>query len=181
MDMCREVTQANCAAVLNEHYVPVPYNITAHPDKDKIGISWSGRMNGTMAGFNIYRSNSLDTGFVIINPSVFSDTVFQDLTASPGVNYFYRITSVNKDNFESTGSNSVSCFRMSLDRELLVIKDAKGNTDDPADSLVIDYYKRIFRDFTYDFIDASTISNAMVNAYPVAFWRLIYNQNKFNK
>ncbi len=159
MDMCREVTQANCAAVLNEHYVPVPYNVATHPDKDKIGISWSGRMNGTMAGFNIYRRNNVDSGFVMINPSVISDTVFQDLTASPGVNYFYRITSVNKDNFESTGSNPVLSFRMILDRELLVIKDAKGNTDDPADSIVIDYYKRIFRDFTYDFIDASSDTN----------------------
>jgi hypothetical protein len=184
MDMCREVTRAYCAAVLNEHYVPVPYNLTTHSDKDRIKVLWSGRKNATMAGFNIYRSIYDDSTFIKINPSIVSDTVFEDLTASLGTNYFYKITSVNKDNFESTTSNSVSGYRMSLDRELLVIKDAKGNTGDPADSLVIDYYKRIFRDFTYDFIDASTDTNfnpGILGHYKRVAW-LSSNlyQNKLN-
>ena len=155
LDMCRDVTVAFCAALLNENYVPVPYNVTAQADKERIGIFWQGRKNATIQGYNIYRSNSGDSGFMRINTSIFTDTMFYDYAASPGINYYYRISSVNTDNFESTLSNPVNSFRMTLDKELLVIKDAKGTIYDPADSLVIGYYKNVFQGMTYDFTDAS--------------------------
>lgn len=173
MDMCREVTRAYCAAVLNENYVPVPYNLTIHSDKDRITVLWSGRKNATMTGFNIYRSIYEDSTFIKINPSIVSDTIFEDLTAALGINYFYKITSVNKDNFESTTSNSVSGYRIDFNRELLVIKDAKGNTNDPPDSLVVDFYNRIFRNMSYDFIDASAgnkFNPGMLGLYKRVVW-----------
>jgi hypothetical protein len=173
MEMCRESAQAYCAAVLSEHYVPVPSHVTARATNEKIGISWTGRQNSTLRGYNVYRGERYDSGLVKLNAEAIQDTAFFDLTATPGTRYYYRISSLNEDGFESTLSNPASSYLMTFDRDLLVIKDAPGGAYDPPDSLVTAFYREVFGDFEYDYLDPSMTGDfnpAVLGRYRRVAW-----------
>lgn len=171
MQMCRETTMAYCAALLNENFVPVPLNVSFEPGNDFIRILWQGRNDTSMAGYNVYRSIYFDSGFVKINSSIVTDTAYTDTTTVSGNGYYYRITSVNNDGIESTMSNQVRAYTVTFDRELLVIKDAAGTDFDPADTLVVNFYKGIFQGTGFDFIDASSnFDPGILGRYKMVFW-----------
>jgi hypothetical protein len=58
-----------------------------------------------MAGYNVYRSASVDGTFARINNSIITDTTYEDFTVSPGIVYYYKFTIVQTDFSESDFSN----------------------------------------------------------------------------
>jgi alpha-tubulin suppressor-like RCC1 family protein len=58
-----------------------------------------------MAGYNVYRADSVDGSYTRINNSVISDTTYEDFTAAPGIVYYYKFTVVQTDFSESDFSN----------------------------------------------------------------------------
>jgi uncharacterized protein YjdB len=58
-----------------------------------------------MAGYNVYRSASVDGTFARVNTSIITDTTYEDFSVSPGIVYYYKFTVVQTDFSESDFSN----------------------------------------------------------------------------
>jgi uncharacterized protein YjdB len=58
-----------------------------------------------MAGYNVYRSASVDGTFARVNTSIITDTTYEDFSVSPGIVYYYKFTVVQTDFSETDFSN----------------------------------------------------------------------------
>jgi uncharacterized protein YjdB/subtilisin family serine protease len=85
-------------------------NLQASGAEGKVVLSWSQDDFETLAGYNIYRSESRDGGFERINSSIIpsDQKVFEDTKVVPGKMYFYRFTVVKTNLTESEFSNIAS-------------------------------------------------------------------------
>jgi alpha-tubulin suppressor-like RCC1 family protein/subtilisin family serine protease len=85
-------------------------NLQASGAEGKVVLSWSQDDFETLAGYNIYRSESRDGGFEKINSSVIpsDQKIFEDTEVVPGKMYFYKFTVVKTNLTESEFSNIAS-------------------------------------------------------------------------
>lgn len=117
-------TKGGCAAddkwlVCGEDILRFSFNIStngvlamllnAEGGANKVDLSWAQNDYETLAGYNIYRSTSENSGFKKINLSILTDTEYTDTDVLPGVTYYYYFKVVNTDgNEETTVSNTAS-------------------------------------------------------------------------
>ncbi|MBP7651936.1 hypothetical protein KA977_00845 [Candidatus Dependentiae bacterium] len=92
-----------------------PKNIRAQGNGlGKVLLSWDYNSEGDFAGYNVYRdtvpnfilSQNKKINSVLITPSFFP--VYEDVTAVPGIRYYYRITALDDVLNESEGSDSIT-------------------------------------------------------------------------
>ena len=67
----------------------------------KIQLSWGASKTKDVVSYNIYRASSVDGGFSKISYALAEHNAFDDLINEDGKIYFYKITTVDKDNLES--------------------------------------------------------------------------------
>lgn len=84
-------------------------NVTYGTLTDKIKITWQGIRNAK--NYLVYRSQSDDCGYCLIGSTV--DTLYEDNTATPGVEYFYKIKA-RYDQIYSDFSNIEKGLRVKL-------------------------------------------------------------------
>ncbi len=84
---------------------PLPKNINQLVvTKDlprKIQLSWTKSITPDIVSYNIYRSESVDGSFKMVAKALESHDRFDDVIAEDEKIYFYKITTVDKDNLES--------------------------------------------------------------------------------
>lgn len=85
-------------------------NLQATGDSGYVGLSWMQDDFELLAGYNLYRSTSATGTFTRVNSTIIpgEQKSFQDVTAAPGVTYFYKFTVVKTDFTESGYSNTAS-------------------------------------------------------------------------
>lgn len=94
---------------------PQPNNLTATPDNQKVILNWDA-VAENIAGYNIYRCINHDylycqspvSDFIKINQNLIHQTSYEDTGLTNGLTYYYRITAVNRNGFESKWSNMAS-------------------------------------------------------------------------
>ncbi len=67
----------------------------------KIQVSWEPSTTTDVVSYNIYRSSSADSSFTKIAKALASHNRFDDIINEDDKIYFYKITTVDKDNLES--------------------------------------------------------------------------------
>ena len=69
-------------------------NLQATGGEGYVDLSWNQDDYETMLGFNIYRSESQDSGFTRINQTLVGDNLrtYRDENTQPGVTYYYYFT-----------------------------------------------------------------------------------------
>ena len=77
---------------------------------NKVELSWAQNDYATLAGYNLYRSETGTTGsFKKLNSAVLTGTSYTDTDVEPGKTYYYYFTVVNTEGKEeSTTSNTAS-------------------------------------------------------------------------
>jgi len=91
---------------------PQPNNLIAAPDNQKVILNWDA-VPENIAGYNIYRCINHDplscqspvSDFIKINQNLIQQTSYEDIGLTNGLTYYYRITAVNRNGFESKWSN----------------------------------------------------------------------------
>ncbi len=74
-----------------------------------VDLSWNANTEGDLAGYNLYRSDNEQTGFVKLNnTALIADTLFQDTGLEDSTSYFYKVSAVDLAGNESVLSNAVS-------------------------------------------------------------------------
>jgi len=83
--------------------------LNAEGGANKVELSWAQNDYEVLAGYNLYRSTSPDSGFAKINVSVLTGTSYTDTDVEPGVVYYYYFKVVNTEgNEEDSASNTAS-------------------------------------------------------------------------
>ena len=59
------------------------------------------------AGYNVYRSLQMPGPFTLLNPSPITDTTYVDSSVRSGLTYYYMVTAVASNGYESLPSNEV--------------------------------------------------------------------------
>ncbi|MEZ4650441.1 MAG: M28 family peptidase [Candidatus Eisenbacteria bacterium] len=93
--------------------------------------------------FNIFRSLDPDFGFSQIDSVGAGATGYQDASAVPGTDYYYRVSSVDLDGFESPQTEAEKGRLQDLDSGLLVVdatRNGPGGIGSPNDAEVDGYY-----------------------------------------
>lgn len=85
----------------------VPANIKISSSPSRIRVYWDKANSVDTIKYNIYRSNSATGNYGLLQANV-NNNFFVDTTVNRGLNYFYKIRSVNKENNASELSNAVS-------------------------------------------------------------------------
>ena len=82
-----------------------PNNIVTTGSASKVTITWNAVAGAT--GYNVYRGAAATGPFTVIGPNV-QGTSFDDTTAAPGTNYFYKLSTLTAPNPESALSPAVA-------------------------------------------------------------------------
>ncbi len=88
----------------------VPDEVKADSVEGSIGVSWKMNLELDARGYNVYRSLKVDRDFVKINTGLLpvDKTFFYDNNFTFGIQYFYCITCIDKNDNESGKSNPLA-------------------------------------------------------------------------
>jgi Abnormal spindle-like microcephaly-assoc'd, ASPM-SPD-2-Hydin/Fibronectin type III domain len=73
-----------------------------------VHLQWNPSSSSGIAGYYVYRSTSQTGVFQKLNESPEASTSYTDTSVSPGTTYYYKVTSVDSDEIESSFSETVS-------------------------------------------------------------------------
>jgi fibronectin type 3 domain-containing protein len=69
-----------------------------------VQLSWTDSGSG-LAGYNVYRSTTSGSGYVLLNGALVPTDAFTDSTVESGTTYYYVTTAVDGTGAESSYSN----------------------------------------------------------------------------
>lgn len=156
MDYCTEVTKISCAMLAHLSRNTVITNLKALSEINRIRLSWEDYNN--ILGYNIYRSDSSGGNFEKINNSIIADTFYIDTLLETSKYYYYKITSIDNQNYESIYSNEVQAMAITFANNILIVDDSKTALLSPTDSVVDCFYNNLFSD--YDFTNYDVVENS---------------------
>ncbi|HMO25115.1 MAG TPA: choice-of-anchor D domain-containing protein, partial [Tepidisphaeraceae bacterium] len=89
-----------------------PTGLTASGTASGILLDWANNTDADLAGYNVYRSSTLNGTYTKINASLLTVSELLDATAPSNATSFYRVSAVDTSGNES-GFASISAFRPS--------------------------------------------------------------------
>ncbi len=93
------------------NYPSSPRNVRTSRTDTAVTVSWDPVSDTGLAGYNVYRSTSENSGYTRLNPKPIHTTSYTDRTAAPGTGYFYRVSAVFTDGTESDDSFTTAYSR----------------------------------------------------------------------
>ncbi len=91
-----------------------PAGLAAAPSTAGIGLTWTANSEPDLAGYNVYRSTSLNGTYVKINSALLTAPKFTDTTATAGAVSYYRVVAMDTTGNASAAA-SVSATRTAQD------------------------------------------------------------------
>jgi fibronectin type 3 domain-containing protein len=85
-----------------------PTGLAAIGKAGKVSLNWNDNNEFDLAGYNVYRSTTLGSGYAKLNTSLLSSSDYSDTTVVGGTTYYYVITAVDTSWNESGSSNEAS-------------------------------------------------------------------------
>ena len=74
-----------------------------------VQLNWNDS-DSTIVGYNVYRSTTSGTGYVLVNSSLVGPDSFSDTTVQSGTTYYYVTTAVDGSGTESAYSNEAQAI-----------------------------------------------------------------------
>lgn len=155
----------------------VPDGLTVNPAPLEINLRWNRNMELDLAGYNIYRAESINGSFLKLNGNAYIDTFYTDNSVSAGKYYYYFIKAVDYLLNESPGSDTLRSQLISLDRGILLVdetNDGDGSILNPTDLQVDEFYQQLLGSFIvtdYDIISEGEITLADLGAFSTVIWQ----------
>ena len=83
-----------------------------------VQLIWTANSDASISHYDIYRSNSVETGFALISTISYPDTIYNDETIQLGMHYYYAVTAIDTFGRQSNFSNVVDIYVSSTPVEL---------------------------------------------------------------
>ncbi len=154
-----------------------PQNLADYPEWHKTKLSWANNKELDLAGYTIYRSETISGTFTRINQSVIVDSFFVDENMALGKYYYYKVKAIDNNQNEGIESATIRSMAVSLDKGILLVDETKngtGNLFDPTDEQVDEYYQNILSEFyfsNYDVDFNGEIKLADLGAFSTIIWQ----------
>lgn len=146
-----EVARGACATLMEQQNLPHPGQLWARSTPESIHLTWQKTGITKVAGYNVYRSEIPDTGFIILNTALVTDSFFVDDSGIKGKPYFYKITRVSGSMVESQFSPVASGAIYAFTDTLLVINTLKLSQSSP-DSIRL-FYEAVMDTIPFEWYD----------------------------
>jgi hypothetical protein len=111
-------------------------------------------------GYNLYRAESVEDPFLIINSEIITGNSYTDNNVVNGTTYYYKLKAIKDEFYETPFSEAYEATPLDfpLDQGILVIdetNDGNGMQGNPDDASVDDFYEDIINCniTTYDYAD----------------------------
>lgn len=85
-----------------------PTGLSATAGDGNVDLAWTANSEPDVIGYNVYRSVTSGSGYLLLNGSLVTGTSYQDSSATNGTTYFYVVTAFDSESLESTFSAEVS-------------------------------------------------------------------------
>ena len=92
----------------NPNAPDVPEGLTAVSENGVIDLYWNQNTDADLEGYNVYMAEDSGGDFVRLNSSLLVSEGFTDDTAASGTTYYYVVTAVDSDGYESGYSDECS-------------------------------------------------------------------------
>ncbi len=131
-----------------------------------------------IAGYNIWRKQSVQTDWILINDNPVNALTYEDTDVNNGTQYQYRITAVDNGGYESLPSNVMTStpLAFAFDWGMLVVdetRDGTGTTLSPTDAMVDDFYTSALTPLSFTMWDYAAMgapSLSVLSHYPIVLW-----------
>ncbi|MCD6176453.1 MAG: hypothetical protein J7K29_01285, partial [Candidatus Cloacimonetes bacterium] len=131
-------------------------------------------------GYNLYRAESQEDPFIMINSEIITETTYSDNDLVNGITYYYKLKAIKDEFYETPFSEIFEATPLDfpLDQGILVIdetNDSNGTQGNPTDEMVDEFYEDIINcNFTaYDYADEGELDLE----YIVNFSTIIYHDD----
>jgi len=105
--------------------VPPPTALRARAGADSIFLSWQPSSDYYVIGYNVYRDTALEGAYATkLTPVPSAGTTFEDADVVRGTTYYYKVTAVTADAFESAQTDAAWA---TPGRIVVSIPDVRGN------------------------------------------------------
>ena len=85
-----------------------PTGLSATAGFEMVTLDWNDNIEGDMNGYNVYRSTTSGSGYSKLNVSLVADSNYIDDAVTNGIPYYYVVTAVDTNDYESGYSNEAS-------------------------------------------------------------------------
>lgn len=172
---CAEITKAACAMLLQANNHPPVRKLHSYGRHNHITVTWRKNEEQQVRGYNLYKTRTLDSSWIKVNPKVIIDTFYVDNDIINGVYYYYRAATVDSLFSESVYSNIDSTIGLSLNPGILLVDDSDGGLLNPPDSAIDNFYHRLLTGYNYTDYDANavgTIDLSVIGNYSSVVWHV---------
>jgi fibronectin type 3 domain-containing protein len=81
----------------------------AQQTQHSVQLTWTDS-DSSIAGYNVYRTTTSGSGYVLVNGSLVGPDAFSDTSVQAGVTYYYVTTAVDSSGNESAYSNEAQAI-----------------------------------------------------------------------
>ncbi len=114
------------AAITQQDIILAPTNLKALSGKDSVKLKWVPSTSAYLAGYNVYRSLTSDSGFARVNTGLVTGDYYTDNSdLANGSTYYYYMTALDSSGKESDPSDTASAV---FGQVKLFIPDSKGKS-----------------------------------------------------
>jgi N-acetylneuraminic acid mutarotase len=88
-----------------------PTGLTATASTAAVALNWNDNVEADLAGYHVYRSANSSGPWTLLNGSLLTTSAFNDVTAQPGVTFFYAVAAMdNSGNTSPAAQTSAARF-----------------------------------------------------------------------
>jgi len=111
----RQQSNGNTFTVEDDFVPPAtPTGLVATPGDTQVSLNWNDNVEGDLAGYNVYRSQTSGGPYTKVNGSLVLVSNYTDTGLTNGVTYYYVVTAVDTSDNESGDSNEASATTVDL-------------------------------------------------------------------
>ncbi|MCD6131602.1 MAG: M28 family peptidase [Candidatus Hydrothermae bacterium] len=157
-----------------QHIPLAPTVSRIDPTPENIQIVWYKNQELDIVGYNIYRRLEEENSFIKVNVSPLADTFLVDAEATQPIWYYYYITAVDGDGFESAPSCTLTARPVTLSEGIAIIdefKEGDGTPFSPNQAMQKAFLDTIFGEFTYTLYNADSVD---ITISQIGIHKLIY-------
>jgi Peptidase family M28 len=162
----------------------IPEGFKANPSWDGVFLEWLPSMEMDIAGYWIYRSDSPEGTYSLLNNELMINPEYLDESVLNGILYYYKISSEDFDGYQSELTDFDRSRRISLDQGILLVDDTtdgSGGFMQPTDEECDQFYEEILEGFTFDVIDSNEMEEIRMDdlcIYSSVVWYIDDNMNQ---
>jgi len=154
-----------------------PLGLTDNPVWQAIQLNWTANPELDIAGYNFYRTASLNDPFLLLNPTLINTTFYLDEAVQPGTYYYYKLSAVDSEGLESPLSEQIRSRAVTLDQGVLIVDETVNNDANtvfsPDDATCDQFYDAVMSSFARQQWDTETdgmLKLADLGAFSSILW-----------